>query len=218
MIRIITRRPPAGADPGPRAVPAPRRGRRAGRAGASGVAGALAVGLLAGCGGASTPAPRPSAGAGDGMPAAIPGTGRADLGDLHIRGAYIPQEASPDVAAAYFSVTNDGSAAEQLVAVTTPAAPSVGIHTTVTNGGTETMEQLRSLAIPARGTALLSVGGRHLMLMNPVHLLRKGERIALTLRFAQAGAVTMTVPVVGFTGPDDMTGMAGMTGAPSATG
>ncbi|MGF7235469.1 MAG: copper chaperone PCu(A)C, partial [Frankia sp.] len=169
----------------------------------------------------SAPSARASSAAGDGMPAAIPGTGRADLGDLHIRGAYIPQEASPDVAAAYFSVTNDGSVADQLVAVTTPAAPTVGIHTTVTSGGTETMEQLRSLAVPAGGTALLSVGGRHLMLMNPVHLLREGERVAMTMRFARAGTVTMTVPVVGFTGPADMAGMTdmpGMTDPPSSAG
>lgn len=157
-------------------------------------------GLLAGCGGSSAP----KAAAGDGMPSAMPGTGSADLGDLHIRGAYIPRQASPDVAAAYFSVTNDGAAADQLVAVTTPSAPSVGIHVTVTSGGAETMRELDSLAVPAGGTALLSVGGRHLMLVKPVRMLREGDKVALTLRFTRAGSVTMTVPVVGFTGPGDM--------------
>lgn len=160
-------------------------------------AGVLAA--LAACGGGGSAGG--SGTAGDGMPAAIAGTGRADRGDLHVRNAYIPQQASPDVAAGYFSVTDDGAAADRLVRVTTPVAPEVSLHETVTHANASSMQTLADLEIPAHGTALLSVGGRHLMLMKPVRMLRQGETVTMTLRFAHVGDLAVTVPVVGFTGP-----------------
>jgi periplasmic copper chaperone A len=192
------------------------------------VAGIALAGGLAGCGGSAgasasagrsvagtesagtSAAGKASAAAGDGMPAAVPGTGRADAGDIHVRNAYIPQQASADVAAAYFSVTNDGRAPDRLTGVTSSAAKSVSLHTTVTKGDVSVMQEIPGLDVPAGGTALLSVAGRHLMLENPVRLLRKGDSVTLTLRFSSAGAISLTVPVVGYTGPTAMSSMPDM--------
>ncbi len=162
------------------------------------VACAALVGL-AGCGssGSSDAAPGRTPGAA----ATIPGTASADLGDLHIRGAYIPQQASDTEAAAYLTVTDSGGTPDALTAVTTPVAQSVTLHTTVASGGAESMRSLSQLSVPAHGTAALTVGHDHLMLTNPVRRLTRGQRVPLTLTFAHAGTITITVPVVGFTGP-----------------
>ncbi|MCK9897911.1 copper chaperone PCu(A)C [Frankia sp. AgB32] len=193
--------------PTPHSRAPPGAGRRgAATTGLLAVACAAMVGL-AGCGAAgSSAAATPTRSVTDTL------VGSADLGDLHILDAYIPQQSSNTEAAAYFTVTNSGGTADTLTAVTSPLAASVTLHTTVASGGAETMRSLSQLPVPAHGAATLTVGHDHLMLTNPVRRLMKGQEVPLTLTFAHAGAVTVTVPVVGFTGPqptdgDSMPGM-----------
>lgn len=121
-------------------------------------------------------------------------------------GAYIPQQASPDVAAAYLRMTNTGSTADTLTGASSPAARMVMLHETVSEGAAEAMVALAALPVPAHGTVAMTVGRRHLMLMNPTTMLEQGARVALTLHFARAGDVTLMVPVVGFTGTQDGSG------------
>ncbi|THJ36331.1 copper chaperone PCu(A)C, partial [Candidatus Frankia alpina] len=111
-------------------------------------------------------------------------------------------------------------APDTLTSVTTAAAPMVTLHTTVAHGGAERMEMVSHLAVPAHGTAALTVGHNHLMLMNPVRRLTQRQRVTLALAFAHAGQVRLAVPVVGYSGstggdgartaPDGMSGMPGM--------
>ncbi len=183
------------APPGPRARRRPGRARLTARL----LATAAVLGIAA-CGSTGSTSPKPASSPAA-IPASTPGTGGADAGDLHIRGAYIPQQASASEAAAYFTVTNSGGTPDTLTSVTTPAAPMVTLHTTVAHGGAETMQMVTRLAIPPHGTAALTVGRNHLMLMNPVQRLTQGQRVTLTLTFAGAGKVALAVPVVGYTGP-----------------
>ena len=172
-----------------------RNGVRAGRAGpplmlvAAGCAGLL----LAGCGSSATAPAAPTM-----APAA---TGHGAAGAIRVAGAYIPQQASPDVAAAYLDITNTGDTTDALTTVTSPAAPTVSMHDDITTGDGEAMVPLATLAVPAHSSARFTVGHRHLMLMNPPHLLRQGQTVMLSLHFARAGELTMAVPVVGFTAP-----------------
>jgi len=153
--------------------------------------------LLAGCGGHSS-ATR--------VPANETGTVGADLGALHIRGTYVPAQSSTDVAAAYFSVTNTGGSGDALVSASTPVAMSVGLHDTVGEGSADEMVDVGALTVPAHATAVLHVGGEHLMLMAPVHILRQGQTVPLTLVFRHAGTVHLVVPVVAATGPQGAAG------------
>ncbi len=159
---------------------------------------ALGLTVLAGC----------SSGHGLASPSVTPVSQvvNARVGAITISGAYIPAQASPDVAAAYFTVANSGSTPDTLTSVTTSAAASVQLHETVTDGGAETMEPLGSLLVPAHGSAAFSSGHKHLMLMRPSRKLTEGEQVTMTLHFIHAGAITMTVPVVSMTGAssDDM--------------
>jgi copper(I)-binding protein len=125
------------------------------------------------------------------------------VGDLVISGAYIPQPASPDVAAAYFTITNSGTRTDRLVAVHTNVAGQVMPMTETENGTTGSMSDLGSVQIPAGGTFAFTRGHAHLMLEKPNVTLREGDRVAVTVRFAHAGSVRFSIPVVPVTGPPD---------------
>ncbi len=171
----------------------------------------LALGGLAACasasgsssGSTSTPGATASAGS-----AAAVDLGSASVGQLTITGAYIPAPASPSVAGAYMVISNAGDAPDTLMSVSTTAAASTQMHQDVKNGNADTMVPITSLPIPAHGSAAFSVGTRHIMLMNPTTTLVEGQKVTLTVTFASAGAVSIVVPVVAATGPQD--GMSSM--------
>ncbi|NUP34724.1 MAG: copper chaperone PCu(A)C [Streptomycetaceae bacterium] len=123
---------------------------------------------------------------------------------------YIPQPASPDVAAGYLVVRNDGDAADRLVAVTAPFAPSAEIHESRGNS----MQQVQGLDIPAHGQGVLGRGNLHLMFMDPTRQLKKGESVDVTLTFAKSAPITVHVPVLGAA---DRPGDPGVPSGPAVT-
>lgn len=155
--------------------------------------GALGLAAVAGCAGSAVS-----------VLANATGTVGADLAALHIRSAYIPEPASPDVAAAYLSITNTGDQADTLLSVTSPDARDVMAHSTVASGaGTESMVPLSATDVPAHETLAFTVGHDHLMLDSPRADLRRGDHVSMTLTFAAAGPVTLQIPVTGLTGPGE---------------
>lgn len=169
----------------------------------------LLVALTAACGGASGggPAPLP--------PLSLVG-GHARIGHLTITRAYIPDPATPSLAAAYFTVTNTGPA-DRLESVRTAAFRSATLHRDVTRAsGLEQMVAVPAGAVvPAHGRLVLMPGSYHVMLRRPMRVVRQGMTELLTLRFAHAGVVRLVVPVVADTGlpgsnagsSEDMAGM-----------
>ena len=126
---------------------------------------------------------------------AVPGGPR-----LSVTGAYMRVPASPDVAAVYLTIRNDGGTADTLVSVSTPDAASAQLHAEVGRGGTESMRALSELPVPAHGQAALSAGADHLMLLDP-HPVRAGDQVSVVLRFASSGPLTVRVPVIGLFDP-----------------
>lgn len=110
---------------------------------------------------------------------------------IEIRNAYIPKPASPDVAAAYFTVANDGDEDDTLESVRTPVAGAVMMHRNV--GGR--MEMVSSFPVPADGALTFSRGELHVMLDQLNRPLRVGDKVELTVQFAVAGDVQVEVPV-----------------------
>ena len=98
-------------------------------------------------------------------------------------------------AAAYLTIASAGSA-DRLVGATTPAAGTVEIHTTVSEAGSQHMMRAAELALPAGGSVRLEPGGQHLMLIDLKTPMVPGTKVALSLRFAEAGTVEIDVPVV----------------------
>lgn len=123
--------------------------------------------------------------------------GSASIGHIKITGAYIPQPATPSVAAAYFTVTETGSQADVLLSATSvPTSQASLMRETASGANAGTMTDIAGgLAIPADGAVALGPGGYHLMLTNPASPLTAGGSVTLTLRFKDAGTVTLNVPV-----------------------
>lgn len=123
--------------------------------------------------------------------------GSASVGDIKITDAYIPQPASPDVAAAYFTVTDVGSSGDVLLSATSQPSSQASLMQEAASGANAgTMTDITGgLSIPAHGAVELGPGGYHLMLTNPASTLLAGDTVTLSLRFRTTGTVTLKVPV-----------------------
>lgn len=149
-------------------------------------------------------------------PARTPGPRLAhgSIGPLHVAGGYVPRPASRDVAAAYLVISNDGPTADALIGARSSATGRVEVMRERRANGAETMRTLRSLPVPAHGHAALTPGHAHLMLEHPKRVLRVGDTVRVTLTFAHAGQLRLTLPVVPMNGPGgaSSSGMSGMPG------
>lgn len=157
--------------------------------------------LLAGCAGAAhTGSGARSAGR---SRARAVGSAAAPVhaGSLVIVDGYIPKPASPDVAAAYLRITNNGARPARLISVTSGAAKMVVPMTESDHGTAGSMTDLPNVVIAPHRTFVFRPGHAHLMLENPTRRLRQGDHVRLVLRFARAGRVPITIPVVPITGP-----------------
>ena len=147
--------------------------------------------------------------------------GAASVGEISITDAYIPQPATADVAAAYFTVTEHGGRGDVLLsAASVPASQASLMQESQVGSAAESMTVLpHGLAIPAQGAVVLGPGGYHLMLADPASPLTAGGSVTLTLRFQRAGSVTFKVPVTSLLsdavtspGPSSGAGMGDMPG------
>lgn len=119
------------------------------------------------------------------------------LGDLRIGHPW--SRATPPVAkvgAGYLSIANQGTAADRLIAVTSPAAGRVEIHEMRTESGVMRMRELaQGLGLPAGQRVELKPGGYHLMLMDLKAPLREGTDVPVTLIFERAGRIEVQFKV-----------------------
>ena len=97
--------------------------------------------------------------------------------------------------AAYLIISNAGDRADRLVAASTPAAGMAEIDETRSVGGIARMRALEALDVPPHGSVRLEPGALHIMLMDLPRPLAAGGHFPLTLRFRDAGAITVDVPV-----------------------
>jgi periplasmic copper chaperone A len=95
----------------------------------------------------------------------------------------------------YLSITNRGSKADRLLALSTAVARSVEIHETRTVDGMVEMRQLAAVNCPPNATVVFEAGGMHIMVVGLSQPLAAGTDFPLTLRFQEAGAVTVQVHV-----------------------
>ncbi len=124
------------------------------------------------------------------------GTG-ANASDVMVMNPFARASATPVAKAgvAYVSVMNHGAAADRLMAISTPAAASAELHTTVMDGDVMKMEAVESLEIAPMATVEMKPGGLHVMLTGLKSPLKEGEKIELVLTFEKAGEVRVEVPV-----------------------
>ena len=113
-----------------------------------------------------------------------------------VRNAWIP-EAPPvaDVMAAYFEIDNNGSEPVTITHVSSPAFADVMMHKTVEKNGMSYMIHLPSLTVAPHSKAIFHRGGMHLMLMQPKHSLKKGDKVSITMGTADKQKIHFTAVV-----------------------
>jgi copper(I)-binding protein len=99
------------------------------------------------------------------------------------------------VGVAYFSMTNVGSKADSLIAISSPIARKVEIHESRTVQGIVQMRAVSSVECPPGATLKIEPGGLHVMLLDLTRPLAAGSEFPLSLRFRNAGVVTVQVQV-----------------------
>lgn len=100
------------------------------------------------------------------------------VNDAWVRGTVAGQSAT----GAFMQLAS--AADTTLVAVTSPVARVVEIHSMAHEGGVMKMRAIAVLPVPAGKPVNLAPGGYHVMLMDLVQPLKEGEKVPLTLTFA----------------------------------
>jgi len=108
-------------------------------------------------------------------------------------------------AGGYVVLSNDGDQPATLRGATSPRYGSVMLHRSSGEGGMSRMAMVDSLVVPAHGKVELAPGGYHLMLMHAVAPVKPGERVPLSLRFADGStlAVDFAARPANATGADE---------------
>jgi len=119
-----------------------------------------------------------------------------EKGDIQVRHPWSRATApGAKVAAGYMEIRNNGRQPDRLLSVSTAAAQRVELHVTQRDGEVLRMRQVKSFEIPARERFTLGPGGAHLMLVDVVQPLKKGDRFPMKLRFERAGELEIQVEV-----------------------
>ncbi|MER8751562.1 copper chaperone PCu(A)C [Mesorhizobium sp. M1050] len=109
--------------------------------------------------------------------------------------------AGAKVAGGYFTITNNGSAPDRLVSISSDISEKAELHEMGVKDGVMTMRPVAGgLEIPAGGKVALAPGGYHLMFFGLKRQPKQGEKFSATLTFEKAGAVSIDFAVEGIGG------------------
>ena len=95
----------------------------------------------------------------------------------------------------FLVIRNTGAAPDRLVSAGSPAAGRMELHTHIRDGDVMRMRPVNDIPVPANGEVTLQPGGLHLMLIGLTQPMNAGQTIPVTLRFEQAGEVTIQLAV-----------------------
>ena len=100
-------------------------------------------------------------------------------------------------------ITLRSVAGDRLVSASTGIARTVELHTHINDNGVMRMRPVSAIDLPAGQEVTLRPGGLHLMLIGLAAPLVMGQRVAITLVFERAGAMTveLVVEAAGARGP-----------------
>lgn len=115
------------------------------------------------------------------------GVRAADTGtaasDIHVGKAWMRILPGDLPAGGYAVIRNDGDTAHDITRARSKAYEKVMLHRSTNEGGMSHMQMLHELTIPAHGETTLAPGGYHLMMMHPVHPVKPGDTVTVTLQF-----------------------------------
>lgn len=109
-------------------------------------------------------------------------------------------------AAAYMKLHNMGDAADMIIAVSSPLADRVEMHTHTMTDGVMRMRQVEAIEIAPKAHTELKPGGLHLMIFGLKRLIKKGEMIPIKLTLKTAGEIEIKAMVGTSAGAMDHSG------------
>lgn len=111
--------------------------------------------------------------------------------ELSVRGAYMPEPVTGDMAGGFLTVKNTGGTADKLTSAESSAFGEAQLHKT----SNQQMQQVKTLPVPADGTLKLSRGGNHIMFLKPERKPAQGEKVQVTLHFSKSEDIKVSMPV-----------------------
>ena len=100
-----------------------------------------------------------------------------------------------DVAAAYFTLRNQGTSPDALIGVDSPIASGAMLHQSLESGGQVRMRPVERLALPPGQRIVLRPGGLHVMLHGVHGTLQIGQRVPLVLHLASGATLHVLAQV-----------------------
>jgi copper(I)-binding protein len=95
----------------------------------------------------------------------------------------------------FFTVENRGEIGDTLIRASSPIAGAVELHQMAVEAGVMKMRAIPAVEVKPGGKLELKPGGYHLMLFDLRQPLQKGDKFPLTLTFARAGTLEVSVVV-----------------------
>ncbi len=89
----------------------------------------------------------------------------------------------------YFTVTNTGKGEVALTGASSPACGMLMLHQSMNMSGMSSMEDVKTVAVPAGGEVKFAPGGYHLMCMNPAPAMKPGAVVDVTLQFSDKSEI-----------------------------
>ena len=115
--------------------------------------------------------------------------------DAKVENAWIRWLPAKLPAAGYAVIRNVGDAPLRITGARSPDYGMVMLHHSRLAQGDSTMEMVDHLDIPAHGSVTLAPGGYHLMLSQPTHAIKPGDKVKIVFEFAGGGELQTDFPV-----------------------
>jgi len=121
----------------------------------------------------------------------------ASAAELQVSNAWIRLLPGGVPAGGYFDLRNDGKTVVQLTGASSSSFGDIMVHESLTEKGQSQMRHIDVLELPPGRTLTFKPGSYHLMLMQPARKLNVGDKIPMTLEFANGERVTTQFEVRG---------------------
>ncbi len=102
---------------------------------------------------------------------------------------------SPNGAAGYMVITNNGGEADVLISVSIDFGGMVMLHQTIIEDNIMKMNQIHNLELPPFSTVELKPGGYHIMIQDPAQPIQEGETVKIHLNLEKSGTITIDAPI-----------------------
>jgi copper(I)-binding protein len=115
--------------------------------------------------------------------------------DIQVMDAWIRWLPANVPGGGYMTLINTGSAARVLIGASSTDYGEISIHQTRIREGLNDMARIESVELKPLIPVRFAEGGYHLMLMQPKRSLRPGDRVLITLHFAQGPSIEVPFEV-----------------------